>query len=174
MAEEDLLAQRAVGGDAAAFDALVRLHQGAIRGFLRRLAGNDHALADDLAQETFRTAYRKIQQFVEGSFISWLYAIAWSRFLMQARRRKLEPLRQDNLPSQELFERGNLARIDLEKALGHVAPAERAAITLCLGLGYAHGEAAAILGLPVGTLKSRIARGRNKIKALLKESDYGP
>jgi RNA polymerase sigma-70 factor (ECF subfamily) len=171
MADDDDLARRAVAGDDAAFDALVRRHQSAVRGFLRRLTGNDHALADDLAQDTFFTAYRKKQQFLAGSFLSWLYAIAWSRFLMQSRRRKTEVLHESDYGTY-LSEQGSLARLDLEKALGRLSAAESAAITLCLGLGYVHEEAAAILGLPLGTLKSHLARGREKVKAML-ESDHG-
>src|SRR5688572_19745480 len=111
MADEDSLVAKAVAGDAAAFDALVRQHQSAVRGFLRRLTGQDHALADDLAQETFWQAFNKKQQFTSGSFLSWLYAIAWSRFLMQARRRKLEQLREDTHIAAPSGERQSLARL---------------------------------------------------------------
>lgn len=73
--------------DTASFGALVREHQSALRGFLRRLTRGDHALADDLAQETFLEAHRKLAQFRgDSAFAPWLYAIAWSRFLMTASR----------------------------------------------------------------------------------------
>lgn len=171
MGDDDDLARRAVAGDNAAFDSLVRMHQSAVRGFLRRLSGNDHALADDLAQDTFFTAFQKKHQFVAGSFLSWLYSIAWSRFLMQSRQRKTETLREDS-HAASLPEQSSVAKLDLEKALNRVTPAECAAITLCLGLGYVHEEAAAILGIPLGTLKSHVARGRDKIVAML-ENDHG-
>ncbi|MBV9548969.1 MAG: sigma-70 family RNA polymerase sigma factor [Alphaproteobacteria bacterium] len=155
--------------DAAAFTALVREHQSALRGFLRRLTKGDHALADDLAQETFLAAYRKLSQFRgESSFASWLYAIAWSRFLMAARRRKEEPLEEAD---GEAFhpEAASITKLDLEKALCLLRAPERAALTLCFALGMGHQEAAAVLTMPLGTLKSHVARGREKLKTLLQD-----
>ena len=78
MNESDLIA-RAAGGDTAAFGVLVRQNQSPLRGFLRRLTRADQALADDLAQETFLEAWRKLSQYRgEGSFAGWLTRIAWS------------------------------------------------------------------------------------------------
>src|ERR1700752_152429 len=92
MSADDLV-RDAVSGDAAAFGALVREHQSKVRGFLRRLTPGDAALADDLAQEAFLEAWRKIAQYRgDGSFSGWLCGIAWSRFLMDRRKRKEEPV----------------------------------------------------------------------------------
>jgi RNA polymerase sigma-70 factor (ECF subfamily) len=165
---ENDLAARAASGDAAAFARLVGLTQGRLRGFLLRLVRGDHALADDLAQETFLDAWRKLAQFRgTGRFSGWLYRIAWSRFLMHARTRRPEcealdetmPAPDSGLPPGE--------RLDLEKAMAQISSAERAALTLCCALDFSHGEAADILGLPLGTVKSHIARGRDKLRALL-------
>jgi RNA polymerase sigma factor (sigma-70 family) len=173
MAEDADLVRRAVAGDIAAFDALIRQHQSAVRGFLRRIAGYDHALADDLAQETFCQAFSRKQQFAPGSFLSWLYSIAWSRFLMEKRRQKRARTRDAvDLPGHAP-DASNVAMIDLDRALTHLTPVQNAAITLCLGLGYGHEEAAAILDLPLGTLKSHIARGREKVRSMLEENDDG-
>jgi RNA polymerase sigma-70 factor (ECF subfamily) len=162
----------AAAKDAAAFGVLVRQHQSALRGFLRRLTRGDHALADDLAQETFLEAYRKQEQFRGDSpFAGWLYAIAWSRFLMTARRRKLEPL-DDEDGELVLPEAGSLLRLDMEKALARLRAPERAALTLCFAIGMGHEEAAVTLGMPLGTLKSHVARGREKLKTLLQ--DHAP
>jgi RNA polymerase sigma-70 factor (ECF subfamily) len=165
MNEAALLAL-AAAGDSAAFGALVRLHQSPLRGFLRRLARGDHALADDLAQEAFLEAWRKIGQFrAEGTFAGWLARIAYRRYLMWARQRKLEPLDDDAalpgaLPAADL-------RLDLEKAMTRLLLPERAALTLCYALEYTQEEAAEILELPLGTLKSHVARGREKLRKLL-------
>jgi RNA polymerase sigma factor (sigma-70 family) len=169
MAGPDMMALRAAAGDAAAFTALIRGHQSAVRGLLRRLTRGDAALADDLAQDTFLEAHRKIAQFTgAGSFAGWLYAIAWSRFRMEWRRRKLEPLdEQHDTPAPE-GETASMAKLDLERAMAELKPAERAALTLCFALGQSHEEAALTLGMPLGTLKSHVARGREKLKALLK------
>jgi RNA polymerase sigma-70 factor (ECF subfamily) len=163
--------RRAASGDAAAFGALVRQHQSSVRGFLRRLTKGNHALADDLAQETFLEAYRKIAQFQgQGSFTGWLYAIAWSRFLMENRKRKLEPL--DDMDERVAPSIDPAIKLDLEKAMALLRAPERAALTLCFALGMPHEEAAAAMGVPLGTLKSHVARGREKLKNLLK--DHAP
>ena len=168
MSTDTILVQRARTGDAAAFGTLVRQHQSKVRGFLRRLTRADAALADDLAQETFLEAHRKIDQFRgEGSFGAWLCGIAWSRFLMERRKRKEEPLEAPDETASIDTTSASLARLDLEKAMAQLAPAERAALTLCYAFGHSHGEAAEILDLPLGTVKSHVLRGREKLKALL-------
>jgi RNA polymerase sigma factor (sigma-70 family) len=166
MSEEGLVRQ-ATAGDRAAFAGLVRQHQSRLRGFLRRLTRGDQALADDLAQESFLEAWRKLAQFRgEGTFAGWLLRIAWSRYLMEARCRKLEPLDEtDELVAPE--EMSMDARLDLESAMQRLSSGERAGLTLCYALGYSNEDAATILDLPLGTLKSHIARGRAKLKTLL-------
>jgi RNA polymerase sigma factor (sigma-70 family) len=168
MSTDDTLAQLAAAGDTAAFGALVRMHQSKVRGFLRRLTRGDAALADDLAQETFLEAHRKVAQYRgEGSFGSWLCGIAWSRFLMERRKRKEEPL--DTVPEAGSMDAGPsiIARLDLERAMARLSAEERAALTLCYALGHSHGEAAEILSLPLGTVKSHVLRGREKLKTML-------
>ena len=170
--DEEGLVGRAALGDAAAFAGLVRQHQSRLRGFLRRLTRGDASLADDLAQESFLEAWRKLAQFRgEGSFAGWLLRIAWTRYLMEARRRKLEPLDEAHEsgdgPEFQIPATNLDARLDLESALRRLSSAERAGLTLCYALGYSNEEASAILDLPLGTLKSHIARGRAKLKALL-------
>jgi len=168
MSTDTILVQRARSGDAAAFGTLVRQQQSKVRGFLRRLTRADAALADDLAQETFLEAHRKIDQFRgEGSFGAWLCGIAWSRFLMERRKRKEEPLEAPDETASIDTTSASLARLELEKAMAQLAPAEQAALTLCYAFGHSHGEAAEILDLPLGTVKSHVLRGREKLKALL-------
>jgi RNA polymerase sigma factor (sigma-70 family) len=166
---EDILLGRAARGDSAAFASLVRRHQSPLRGFLLRLTRGDHALADDLAQEVFIDAYRKLAQYDgRGSFAGWLYAIAWSRFRMAVRKRRPEALGEEDIPDTAApAAGGSEARLDLEKAMAQLAPGERASLTLCFALGMSHEEAAMALNLPLGTLKSHVARGREKLKTLL-------
>jgi RNA polymerase sigma factor (sigma-70 family) len=170
MNESDLLA-RAAAKDTAAFGALVRMHQSAVRGFLLRLCKGDRALADDLAQETFLEAFRKIGQFRgEGSFAGWLYRIAWSRYLMQARRRKEEPLDDAGAGGASPHpEDSRLAKLDLETAMAKLGAPERAALTLCFALGQSHEEAAVTLDLPLGTVKSHVLRAREKLQDMLRD-----
>jgi RNA polymerase sigma-70 factor (ECF subfamily) len=167
MSDSNRLAQSAAQGDVAAFAELVRLHQGKLRAFLRRMARGDLALADDLAQDTFLEAYRKIGQFRgEGNFASWLTQIGYSRYLMYARKQKLEPLDETNEPSHGT-ETALLAKLDLETALARIHPAKRAALTLCFAAGYTHEEASKIMDIPLGTLKSHVLRGREEVQAML-------
>lgn len=156
------------GGDRAAFAALVAQHQSRLRGFLRRLTKGDAALADDLAQETFLEAWRKRARFEgRGAFAGWLLRIAWSRYLMEARKRKLEPLGDDDQALERFAARDVDQGIDLERSLAQLSAGERAGITLCYALGYPHEEAARILEMPLGTLKSHVARGREKLKRMM-------
>jgi RNA polymerase sigma factor (sigma-70 family) len=166
---EGELARRAAAGDDRSYAALVRLHQSKVRGFLRRMTRGDHALADDLAQETFLEAHRKIAAWRgEGSFGGWLYAIAYSRYLMAARRRKLEPLDEaEQMAAPGSAESDSALRLDLETAMAKLSPPERAALTLCYALGLSNEEAAMRLAMPLGTLKSHVLRGREKLKAML-------
>ena len=163
------LARKAAAGDAAAFGALVRLHQSRLRGFLLRMTKGNAALADDLAQETFLEAFRKIAQFAGRSFFAWLCAIAYSKFLMEVRKRRLEPLEEADDMAADLpeGETASLTRIDLERAMQRLVPAQRAALTLCFAQGFSHEEAAAALNLPLGTLKSHVNRGRERLSSLL-------
>jgi RNA polymerase sigma factor (sigma-70 family) len=174
MTDERLAIERAAAGDAAAFDQLVRLHQSQVRAFLLRLTGGRHALADDLAQDTFLLAWRKLAQFRgQGSFAGWLLRIAWSRYLMQSRRPKWETAAE--APDAGFDPRQDHAdRLDLTRAMARLAPAERAALTVCHALGYSHAEAALILGMPLGTLKSHALRGREKLQILMSDRKTPP
>lgn len=142
-----------------AFTALVRRHESAVRAFLARAGGRDGA--DDLAQETFLRAWRMAGAYRgEGSYRGWLLKIAWTRLASAARKRR-------ETPSDELGEVGHDPRpdrmLDAERALAALSTSERAAALLCFGHGHSHGEAAAIMGLPLGTLKSIVARARAKL-----------
>ncbi len=151
----------ALAGDRTAFAALVARHQGDLRAYCRRLCGGDAALADDAAQEALVSAWTKLAQLDDGArFRPWLFRIAWRVFLQQARKAKAEP---DPDPDRTCPAAG-LARLDVERAMARLRPEERAAVTLCLSYGHSHGEAAEILDMPLGTVKSHILRGRETLK----------
>ncbi|MGZ5924191.1 MAG: RNA polymerase sigma factor [Rhizomicrobium sp.] len=167
--EDGALVERAVAmRDVAAFSALARLHQSKVRGLLLRLTRGNHAAADDLAQETFLEAWRGIANFRgEASFSTWLYRIAYSRFLMQARKRKPDEQLGEWQETTASGESATLARVDLERAFAKLSPPESAALTMCFALGLSNSEAAAAMDIPLGTLKSHVLRGREKLKAIL-------
>lgn len=163
------LGRRAAAGDAAAFTALVRLHEAKVRRFLDRLLRGEGA--DDLAQEVFIKAWRMAPRWrEEGAYGAWLMRIAWNTFLAyqkgQGRRlhRETAAYDPDPLPSDNADQ-----AIDLKRALAGLSERERAAALLCFGEGCSHAEAAAILELPLGTVKSLVARARTRIVAYLEK-----
>lgn len=163
-ADATLLAAVADGRDRA-FNLLVDRHQQALRTFLRGLTGGDEA--DDIAQETFLAMWTQAKSYRgQSSVRSWLFAIAWrkakgaqrQRFRRQARdlawASEAEGAQPEAAADELLAVRQALAALPLE---------QRAALMLCLGCDVTHAEAAEALGLPLGTVKSHIARGRTRL-----------
>lgn len=167
--DSELIVRVVERADRDAFDLLVRRHQSAVRALLRRLTCGDHALADDLAQDTFLRAYLKLHTFRgDSALASWLYRIAYNLFLGEVRRRG--PLRPavDGLPepaSPRPHEEALL--LDLERAMAGLSEAERAALDLCYKKDLSHQEAAWVLDCPVGTVKTHVLRGKEKLRRLL-------
>lgn len=173
MGDEASLARKAAAGDAAAFTLLVRLHEAAVRRFLARLARDCNA--DDLAQETFLDAWRSAGAWSgAGSYRSWLFGIAWRRFLAAGRAAGRRAARDHSAWEMENRSKGPPVgaegAIDLARALASLPERERAAALLCYGEGCTHVEAAEAMGVPLGTLKSLAARARTALAAAL-ESD---
>ena len=173
-ASDDAALIRAVqaGDDRGAFGELVRRHQSTVRTVLRRLTRGDAGLADDLAQETFVLAWRNIRHFrFEARFSTWLYRIALNAWRSEARRKHevLLDLDEGALPDEVTgYEAPDIvARVDLERALATLSDGERAAISACYYADLSHEEAALALGIPVGTVKTHILRGKAKLKARL-------
>lgn len=160
--------------DECAFATLVRRHQSRLRAFLIRLCGNAH-LADDIAQETFLKAHAGLSDFKGGgSFQSWLYAIAYREFLQDARRTKAAARLKDALKEDAAQETGGAAieagmSLDLRRALDGLDVMERAAILLCDAAGLSHTEAASALSAPLGSVKTYVARAKEKMRAALTE-----
>lgn len=155
-----------------AYGTLMQLHQGKVRAFLIRLC-HRRDLADDLAQETFISAFEKLDTFKgSGSFSGWLFQIAYNKFLQ---RMKDENRREEvtisygleNTVHTEFYEAMSANQYDLETSMRSLKPEQAAAISLCHSYGYSHREAADILNIPVGTVKTNILRGKNQLRALL-------
>ena len=174
---EALLVRQAVAGDRRAYGELVRRHQGRVRALLRRLCREDAALADDLAQDALVQAWRRLEHFRgEAAFGTWLYRIAYNTFLMHARRpsvrstQALDEHRDDDAgltagpAATDLVEQGEVRR-----ALACLSEPERAVIVHCYYLDLSHSEAAFVIGCPLGTLKSHLARALQKLRKRLGE-----
>ena len=153
------VARRAAGGDLAAFAVLVKDHQSALRRFTRRLAGHE---GDDIAQDAMVKAWRSIAQYRgDAAFGTWLQRIALRLYLD---RKRLAPMPgAEQAPPHPDPDR----RIALDRALSSLPVRERAAAVLVFAEGHSHGEAADVMGVPLGTLKSLVARARARLLPLL-------
>jgi len=170
LTDADLVTRVLVDDDQHAFGELVRRHQSSVRGLLRQLTRADAALADDLAQEAFVRAYRNIRSFRgEARFSTWLYRIAYNCFREHARRRKeFLGIDEEQLQSEHdphIVDPG--LRHDLMHALSLLPLHERTAVVLCCQNGLSHNEAARVLDIPLGTVKTNVLRGREKLKRTL-------
>jgi RNA polymerase sigma factor (sigma-70 family) len=180
--DAQLIARVVVNDDRHAFSELVRRYQSGVRATLRRLTAGNHALADDLAQESFMLAYRNLKSFrQEARFSTWLYRIATNAFLAEARKRKEELLGDradeladddgDDAPSGGEVRRDHARSValgvDMERALAVLSEGERAAIVQCYYNDLSHEEAAYVLGCPVGTVKTHVLRAKQKLKTKL-------
>ena len=164
-----LVARVRFNGDRTAFSMLVRRHQGAVRAQLRRLARMDQSWADDLAQETFLHAWRKLDQFRgQARFSTWLHSVAYTTFLQAVRRRKIDvKYASDQYETTHDESRQQALATDLLNAMRQLTEGEQLALLHCYQLDLTHDEAAYVLRVPAGTIKTNIARGKAKLKAYL-------
>lgn len=186
--EADLLS-RASQGDLSAFNGLVEHYQTAIYNLCLRLLTNPQA-AEDTTQDAFIAAYRRLDTFRGGNFRAWLFRIATNTCYDELRWRKSRPSVSldepsgpgeraldfaDRAPSpDERAEQSELKRA-IESALSQLPDEQRLAIVLCDVQGMDYAEIAVVMQCSLGTVKSRIARGRSRMRAiLLKQAELLP
>jgi RNA polymerase sigma factor (sigma-70 family) len=150
----------AMAGDEAGFRELVLRHQAWVRSLIRRSL-TDYAAADDIAQEAFLKAWRKLPLLREpAAFNGWLRRIVVNAIVDRLRLRSDWELASDDgatdAPSSAFSDAE--ARLDLQSCLARLTPGQRLCILLVHGEGLTHREAAEETGLPVGTVKSHVAR----------------
>jgi RNA polymerase sigma-70 factor (ECF subfamily) len=161
--------------DRAAFASLVNRHQRAVRSLLRRLTRGDAALSDDLAQETFLRLYRNLHQYrSEARFSTWLYRVTYNVFLAHARKwpaaeaaTSRQPIDKLNAAEPSVAVGRHAQQIDVARAIAQLDEAERSALIYCYFDDLSHEQAALALNIPLGTLKSRLLRARQKLKLAL-------
>ncbi len=162
----ELVALAAAGGRSA-FGELVRRHGSSVRGLLRRM-GADPALADDLAQDAFLAAFEQISEFRgDGAFQAWVMRIAARLYVKRWRKDARLELSAEPPEAGDPTPAGESARVDhldLDEALRSLSPAERMCVSLCYGAGLSHAEAALALNSPLGTVKSHVKRGLDKLR----------
>jgi RNA polymerase sigma-70 factor, ECF subfamily len=177
--DDEVLVERAGGGDNPAFAELVRRHQGKVRGLLLRLTANA-TLADDLAQEVFLRAYRGLVGFEGRSrFSTWIYRIAYNVFLNQrARGKELSALPQGfetcaAAPEGELSPSRFDMRSDLAAAIAELPERYRVVVTLYYLDDVSYPEIAEILDLPIGTVKTHLHRAKKLLRERLGAGEHG-
>jgi RNA polymerase sigma-70 factor (ECF subfamily) len=171
-----------VGFDAAAawtpptWEQVVSEHSARVYRLAYRLTGNVHD-AEDLTQEVFVRVFRSLSTYTPGTFEGWLHRITTNLFLDQVRRKKrirFDALADDaseRLPGREpdpsrAYDEAHLDD-DVQRALDALPPDFRAAVVLCDIEGLSYEEVAATLGIKLGTVRSRIHRGRSQLRAAL-------
>ena len=158
------------------WEDLVDLHSARVYRLAYRLTGNRHD-AEDLTQEVFVRVFRSLHTYQPGTIEGWLHRITTNLFLDQARRK--QRIRFDNLSDEAaslLASKGpgpsdlhmeQLFDADIESALAQLPPAFRVAVVLCDVEGLSYEEISEVLGLKLGTVRSRIHRGRAQLRAAL-------
>lgn len=160
------------------WDELVREHGDRVYRLAYRLSGNAQD-AEDLTQDTFIRVFRSLQDYQPGTFEGWLHRITTNLFLDMVRRRnriRMEALPEDydRVPAQgpnpeEIYHDARLGA-DLQSALDSLGPEYRAAVVLCDIEGLSYEEIGATLGVKLGTVRSRIHRGRQALREYLREN----
>ncbi|MBP7294300.1 MAG: sigma-70 family RNA polymerase sigma factor, partial [Bacteroides sp.] len=168
-----LVAQVVVFKNTKAFDELVKKYQSPIRRFFLNLTCGDSELSDDLAQDTFIKAYTNIASFKNlSSFSTWLYRIAYNIFYDYIRSRKetndLDAREVDAISSVEQDNLGQ--KMDVYQSLKTLKEIERTCITLFYMEDVSIEKIAGITGCPVGTVKSHLSRGKEKLANYLNKN----
>lgn len=175
--DHELVAKAVSAQDTTAFGELIRRHQSHVRNFLRKLSG-DYALADDLAQDCFMRAWDKLSSFSgRGSFIGWMLKIAYTTFLQSKRKSKRYAEILESAGQVTVQESGNhTAPVhelnDLDRLLAVLDEEERAIIVMSYACGLSHREIGDATNMPVGTVKSIIFRGKEKIRTHFEIEDH--
>jgi RNA polymerase sigma-70 factor (ECF subfamily) len=157
------------------WDEVVREHADHVYRLAYRLSGNRHD-AEDLTQDTFIRVFRSLASFKPGTFEGWLHRITTNLFLDMVRRRgrvRMEGLPEDtdrlagDAPDPEQVFHANHLDPALQAALDELPPDFRVAVVLCDVEGLSYEEIGATLGVKLGTVRSRIHRGRSALRAAL-------
>ncbi|MDQ6936059.1 MAG: RNA polymerase sigma factor SigE [Actinomycetota bacterium] len=164
------------GDGVPSWDEIVTEHSGRVYRLAYRLTGNRHD-AEDLTQEVFVRVFRSLHTYTPGTFEGWLHRITTNLFLDQARRKariRFDALSDDAgqrlpsaLPTPDAAYLERLFDADVEAALGALPPDFRAAVVLCDVEGLSYEEISDVLGVKMGTVRSRIHRGRTMLREAL-------
>lgn len=165
--EEHMLISKVIlYDDHKAFEKLLETHQNGIKNLLLKLLNFNNADLDDLFQETCTKIYKSIKQFKgTSSFATWSYRIAYNNFLNAHKRKKRFQTIKEILPKKKSIRTDfqNDMKMDMESMIAILRPQEKAAIQLSYIQGFSHKDIADILDCPIGSVKSLIKRGKERI-----------
>jgi RNA polymerase sigma-70 factor (ECF subfamily) len=165
------IVRAAAAGDRRAFEKLYRLHVDKVYGAVLRLAGFDHARAEDFVQESFVRAWQKLDTFRhDSSFGTWIYRLAVNTALMAIRARNADPVSivdDEHLPDAADNPFCPAERDELERAIAALPPRARAVLVLHDVEGWKHEEIGNELGMAVGSSKAQLHRARSLLKRAL-------
>lgn len=174
MSDISLVTQVAIFGNKKAFDQLVRKYQSPVRRFFLNQTLGDVQLSDDLAQDTFIKAYTNIAKFRGlSSFQTWLFRIAYNVFYDYTRTHHATDDVEDMAYKTDGERVDPNLKVDVYSALSLLKKDERLCITLQLIDGYPIEDISKITGMPAGTIKSHLHRGKEKMANYLKQNGYG-
>ncbi len=170
-ADDQALARRAAGGDRRAVEALLDRHADRVHAICRRVVG-DPEDALDATQEAMIAIARGVTRFDgRSAFTTWLYRVATNAALDELRRKRRRPQPAADLPDAGLaagaVDETVAARFDVDRALALLPDDFRVAVVLRDLCDLDYAAIAEILGVPAGTVRSRIARGRAELKTSL-------
>lgn len=164
----ELAAQAAAGGRRE-YGELVRRHGSAVRGLLRRM-GSTPSMADDIAQDAFIQGFQRCSEFRgQSTFQAWVKKIA-ARLYLKRIAREARYVAESEVEEIDDTRLDQAAAMDLDEALKGLSEMERICVSLCHGAGMSHPEIAAAVNLPLGTVKSHVKRGLDKLRARLQPS----
>ena len=168
--DEELL-QAAKDGELDAFESLVRAHADAVYAHAYRFFGDAH-VAQDATQEVWVNVYRSLPSFESrSSFSTWLFRVTRNVCLdmLRSGRRAAPPIDPVDLQATSPDDTAGdaTARVDLESALRALSPEDREAFNAVALFGLPYADAGTVLGVPAGTVKSRVFRARRALVALL-------
>jgi len=170
-AADTLVIALACAGDDVAFAEVLRRRQARVRSFMYHLC-RQPALSDDLTQQVFLTAWRSLGQLRSAvAFDGWLKRIMVSVWLKEVRRSKVAAVSDIDPADFPAQDHSTTARMDLDAALATLPPDKRLCVVLAYDQGLAHPEIVELTGLPLGTVKSHIARAARQLREIL--ADYG-
>ena len=166
-AADPLVIALACAGDARAFAELVVRRQGRVRKFMYHLCRSP-SLGDDLAQQVFMTAWRSVKQLRSAAaFDGWLKRIMVTTWLEYVRRQKIVYAAELEAEQIGSYRETTAERLDLDAALALLQPEVRLCVVLAYNDGLSHSEIVEMTRLPLGTVKSHIARGAARLRQSL-------